>query len=82
VLLKRISGQRSTFRKSGERRCASRWASPVSMLAATIVTSTEDRSGSSAMTIVPANSRKRPRVLAIIMCRATNSICQRAGSIR
>jgi hypothetical protein len=56
------------------------WVS-VSMLAAAMVASTEDCSDTSAMTIVPEKSRKRPPVLAIIMCRATNWISEWAGSM-
>ena len=51
------------------------------MLAALIVASTHDRSGTSSMWMVPENSRKCPRTFEIIMWRATNWTAECEGSI-
>ncbi len=64
LLLKVISGYFSTSKKSGVRRCLSRSATPVSMLVALILKSTDDFArfcGSRLM--VPPKSLKRPRTL-------------------
>ena len=53
----------------------------VSRLAAFIVTSTlESARFSSSATMVPSKSAKRPFTVVIIMCLATNSIVECAGS--
>src|ERR1700738_5174906 len=78
---KRISGYCCTSRKSAERTWLSRVLSPVSMLAAWITASTDDRVGSGAISMVPENELKLPRTRLIIMCRAANWIREWVGSM-
>ena len=64
VLTKVMAGCCSTWKKSWDRRWASRSGVPVSMLAAWIVKATVDRSGeASSKVIEPPRSVKRPRTL-------------------
>jgi hypothetical protein len=64
VLLKVMVGNFATSKKSELRRCLSRASLPVSMLAASMTTSTEEREMSSGSTwMVPWNVLKRPAVL-------------------
>ena len=63
----------SVSKKSALRRWASRWSWLVWMLAASMVTSTDDSSGTSATLIEPEKVAKRPRTLVIMRWRATNS---------
>ena len=57
-----MAGYCSTWKKSSDRRCASRSGVPVSMLAAWIVKLTADASGdASSKVIEPPRSVKRPR---------------------
>jgi hypothetical protein len=76
---KLILGYFSTSKKSGERRWPSRRSSRVVTLLTSSSTSADDCSGSSAITTLAVKSVKRPRTLAI-MCRATNSNDEWAGS--
>src|SRR3989440_895107 len=76
-----ILGWRSVSRKSADRRCPSRVGSPVSMLAASMLTSAQDLSGSSSTWIVPANEPERPRTPAIVRCRMPSSIEEWTGSM-
>src|SRR5690606_2794705 len=71
LLLKVISGNFSTERKSSLRRWPSRSATPVLMLSVLMVSSAVDCSGSSAMVTVPEKSEKLPRTLLTIMCLTT-----------
>src|SRR5947209_16473954 len=82
VLRKAAVGNFSTSKKSGERRCASRWASAVSMLAGSMLTSTDDAvgfSGSNRMS--PVHLVKRPRVLETTMWRTEKWMAEWDGSI-
>ena len=55
-------GKRSVEKKSSERRCASRSATPVSMLAALISMAIDEAAGCcSSKVMVPLKSAKRPR---------------------
>src|SRR5690349_18970096 len=74
---KLISGKRSTSKKSGERRWASRSSFSVSRLA-TLIEPTTD--GSSPATNAPSKSLNRPWTVWIIMCLTRNSISECAGS--
>ncbi len=69
VVLNEISGKRFTWKKSAERRCASRCGSFVSMLAASIFTSTKDAARSLSNCTVPVHLPKRPCTLEITRCR-------------
>jgi hypothetical protein len=81
VETKVISGCSAIARKSLLRRCSSRWALRVSMLAALMVTRAEERVGLAAsMVAVPSNSLNAPRTLVTIACRATKPIRVWAGS--
>src|SRR5579883_2513441 len=77
-----IAGKRSTSRKSGDRRWASRCASRVSTLAVSMVISTSWGSvvpwGRTKPPLTPA---KRPRTLVIMRWRTTNSTVVWAGSM-
>jgi hypothetical protein len=82
VLRNRISGKRSTSRKSGDRRCVSRWAVPVSMLAASMVASTTDRVRSaSSMARVPLYFVKWPRTFETTMWRTEKLMPEWTGSM-
>ena len=71
---KRISGCRSTSRKSGDLRCASRCASPVHTARASMTASTDAESGSSLSKIrLPCTFLNCPRTQVTIMWRAQNS---------
>ena len=75
VEAKVIFGYSCMARKSLLRRCSSRWALRVSMLAASIVTSTREFAGfSPSSTAVPANSSNEPRTLVTMAWRATKPI--------
>src|SRR3954471_5897306 len=66
-----ISGYRSTSRKSAERRCASRSALPVSMLAVRMRIDTELAGGSAgSRRAAPLKSVKAPRIVVTIAWRA------------
>src|SRR5262245_49551867 len=80
--LNEMSGYFSTSRKSALFKCASRWASRVSIDAASIETSTREfaRLDSSKFN-TPATFEKCPLTLAIIMCLTLNSASACAGSM-
>src|SRR5260221_1837939 len=70
LLRNRSVGNLSTSKKSGDRRCVSLSGTPVSRLAASMVTSTTDRVMSpSSMVIAPLYFAKRPRTFETTMCR-------------
>src|ERR687897_2454129 len=77
---KLISGNASASKKSGDRKCWSRSACPVSMLATIALPETRDSARCSAATIVPSNSRNWPRTVAIIMCRTSKLTLECDGS--
>src|SRR5690349_297417 len=82
VLLNEAAGNFSTSKKSGERRWASRWASPVSMLAGSMVTSTEEAAGFlGSKTSLPLHLAKRPRVLETTMWRTAKWMAEWVGSM-
>src|ERR1051326_7021736 len=82
LLRNAIVGWCSASRKSADLRCASRSATPVSMLAAAISTCTEELDGlASSARIVPFTSLKRPRTVVNIMCFTANSTVVWFGSI-
>src|SRR6266851_2191772 len=74
-------GYFSTSRKSGDLRWASRLSSRVSIDAASIVATTDDCNGSSAILIVAWYEANRPRTLETIRWRATNPTVLWDGSI-
>ena len=82
VLRNRSTGKFSTSKKSAERRWLSRWAVPVSMLAASIATSTHDlaRSPSSSW-IAPVYFRNRPRTFEDTMWRIEKPAVEWVGSM-
>ena len=68
-------------RKSLLRRCSSRWALRVSMLAALIVTCARELAGLAPSSVaVPSNSLNAPRTLVTMAWRATKPIRECAGS--
>src|SRR5207247_10475451 len=81
LLLKVMVGYFSTSRKSPERRCLSRFSSPVSSVAASMVTSTDEFVGlfSSRLSFT-SNLLNRPLTVVIIMCFAENCTAEWAGS--
>jgi hypothetical protein len=82
VDVKVIVGKCSASKKSAERRCSSRFTSPLSRDWTLTVASTEDWFGSSAMTTVPPLTPNRPRTLLIIRCRPVKVTPEWVGSIR
>src|SRR3954470_1860704 len=75
VLLNDALGNFSTSKKSGERRCPSRWASAVSMLAGSMVTSTEDAAGLAGSNLSwPLHLVNRPRVFETTMWRGGKGV--------
>src|SRR6266545_3788788 len=82
VLRNVISGYLSVFRKSAERRCASRCGSWVSMLAASMRASTCERSGRASSSVsVPAQRANRPCTFEMTRCRTANPIFEWARSM-
>ena len=75
-----ISGNSSTSKKSGERRCSSRCASPVSIDATLTVPCARLSARFSFISSVPSNSVNLPRTLAMPMCLTENSTLECAGS--
>ena len=76
-----IRGYSFIARKSLPRRCSSRWALRVSMLAVSIVTCTREFAGLVPSSVpVPSNSLNAPRTLVTIAWRATKPIRVCAGS--
>jgi hypothetical protein len=76
VLLKVIVGNVSTSRKFDERRSLSLVSLWVRMLAACIVTSTDEVSGwSGSMSAIELTSAKWPRTVIMPRCFAANSTC-------
>ena len=76
-----ICGYSCIARKSLPRRCSSRWALRVSMLAASIVTCTREFAGLAPSRVaVPSNSLNAPRTFVTIAWRATKPIRVCAGS--
>src|SRR5438067_1878256 len=81
VLLKVIVGKRSTSRKSGDFRCASRWLSCVLSVLASIVASTEEAVKSSSLKSISAFTPvKAPLTVIMPMCLAENSTWVCIGS--
>ena len=81
-LRNRSSGYFSTSKKSADRRWASRWGVPVSMLAASMVASTTDRVRSpSSSSTVPVYLAKRPRTFETTMCRIEKLMPEWAASM-
>ena len=79
VDLNRTTGCRATKKKSGDRRCSSRLATPVSMLAASIVSSISEPPGPTMY--APSKLRKRPRtVCRPHRCLTSNSTVVRVRS--
>ncbi len=77
-----ICGNSSMARKSLLRRCSSRWALRVSMLAAWMRRRALERDGSlPSRWAVPSNSLKAPRTLVTIACRATKPMRLCVGSM-
>ena len=75
MVTKLISGKVSTSKKSAERRCASRSAWRVSMLAARMFTLAEEAAGSVVSRCAPpSNSLNWPRTVVTIACRAEKPI--------
>src|SRR5438270_8060098 len=81
VLLKVMVGNCSTFRKSGDLRCASRRASLVINEWVSIVASTEETVKSSSLRLIAARTLvKCPFTVMRPMCLAENSTCVCIGS--
>ena len=84
VTLRRREGQlgvgATDSRKSEDRRCSSRWAWFVTMLAALTVAATEEASGVAPITIVPSNSVNEPRTFEATRCRTTKPTVEWIGS--
>ena len=74
-----ICGWFSTSKKSGERRCASRWGSRVSTLATSTVPYALTPSGVTSS--VPSNSLNWPLTVAMPRCLTWNSMLEWTGSI-
>ena len=81
VVRNEIAGNRWTSRKSADTRCPLRPASPVSIEAALISTSTRESSGRSPMTSSALQSVNRPRTFVTTRWRATNSTVEWAVSM-
>jgi len=75
-----MTGLVSTSKKSAERRWLSRASTPVSIDAVRMVTEAVEAARSSATVIVPSNSRKVPRTLAIPAWRVMKPISVWVGS--
>jgi hypothetical protein len=74
-------GYCSTSKKSAERRCSSRFTSPLCTDAAGMVASTCDCDRSSAITTVPPVSENLPRTLLTIRWRPVNDTPAWPGSM-
>src|SRR5690348_15814640 len=82
VLLNEAVGNFSTSKKSGDRRWASRSTTAVSMLAGSMVTSTEDAEGyAGSKTSLPLHLAKRPWVLETTMWRTAKWMAEWVGSM-